>query len=79
MQISNWSNSAIDLDLLERSGATADGPALTKLKGHAHQDTMDTATSNPCCSQTQTQGPGCCQINGAYSEDRRIGSRLWPA
>jgi len=78
---SGWVMKALEADGLELSLADADGPPVRVTVIHQNDTVMATATSYDCCSQTQTQGPGCCEINPEFGDSSTTANdskRLWP-
>jgi hypothetical protein len=91
-----WTVRALDGPLFRThsAGCEEDRSVLAALPSRAKEKawaTRETATSYNCCSQTQTKGPGCCQVrgsddfqdlnptNGFLASRRQLESqRLWP-
>lgn len=86
----SWVVRALEGGLFRADLAEEDSPALTVLPAQPMAPimfNMATVTSYDCCSQTQTKGPGCCEIRpDEQIADLRLAAarrqledtRLWP-
>ncbi len=75
----SWSIDALKSGGFGFEKADGDAPALNLIDTTRANVAMETAVSYNCCSQTQTEGPGCCQIqpeDGWEMASRH--QRLWP-